>query len=228
MERERAEDVLRARLQEEERRRLGVDENAEAGATTWAMRYRPATGGEAAVETGSGVGFDVGGLLWRMRFALIGVLLVAAGVYGYTVVRTGAAPGAQSQARTVGIAERVNGQRWDYVVNSVQRIQAAGKAKPRGVFVVVRVGVTNHTGTPAQISPAEFGLLDGAGIQYSPEPQQSDVYSSPQNNTQFTWPGSVQADRTVTLPLLFDVDPAAKGLQLTIVEVPKVRVRLPD
>ncbi len=225
IERERAEDVLRARLQEEERRRLGVDESAEA-ASTWAMRYRPAAPEEVAAEAGPAFAFDFGALLWRMRFALIGLLLLGVGVYGFTVVRTGVAPGAQSQVRTVGIAERVSGQRWDYVVNSVQRIQAAGKAKPRGVFVVVRVGVANRIGSPAQISPGEFGLIDSAGLQYSPESTQSDVYSNPQNTTQFTWPGTVSADRTVTVPLLFDVDPAAKGLRLTIAELPNVRVRL--
>jgi len=222
IERERAEDVLRARLQEEERRRLGVDDSAE-GASTWAMRYRPTTA-EGAVAVAAGGGFSVGRLLWQLRFALIGVLLLSIGVYGFMVVRTGAAPGAQSQVRVAGIAEKISGTRWDYVVNSVQRMQSIGTSRPRGAYLVVRVGVTNKSGATTTISPGEFGLVDASGTAYAPESAASPVYSG----TQLVWPQQIPDKSTVTLPLVFDIDPALKGVQLTIAELPKVRVRLPD
>jgi uncharacterized protein DUF4352 len=223
IERERAEDVLRARLQEEERRRLGVDESAE-GASTWAMRYRPTTAEGSAVAVAAGGGFSVGRLLWQLRFALIGVLLLSVGVYGFMVVRTGAAPGAQSQVRVAGIAEKISGTRWDYVVNSVQRMQSIGTSRPRGAYLVVRIGVTNKSGAATTISPGEFGLVDASGTAYAPESAASPVYSG----TQLVWPQQVPDKSTATLPLVFDIDPALKGVQLTIAELPKVRVRLPD
>jgi len=223
VERERAEDVLRARLQEEERRRLGVDDTTEA-ASTWAMRYRPgaAEPGQAVEAPSSGAGLDPRGLLWQMRFALIGILLVGVGIYGFTLVRTGSAPGAQTQVRVAGVAERLSGTRWDYVVNSVQRVQNAGSARARGVYLVVRVGVTNKSGSASSISPSEFGLVDAAGTQYGPESTASNAYSG----TQFTWPQQIPDGRTVTVPLLFDIDPGLRGLQLLISEIPNVRVRL--
>lgn len=223
VERERAEDVLRARLQEEERRRLGVDDTTEA-ASTWAMRYRPggAEAGQAVAARSSGAGLNLRGLLWQMRFALIGILLVGVGIYGFTVVRTGSAPGAQTQVRVAGVAERLSGTRWDYVVNSVQRVQNAGSARARGVYLVVRVGVTNKSGRASSISPSEFGLVDAAGTQYGAESTASNAYSG----TQFIWPQQIPDGRTVTVPLLFDIDPGLRGLQLLISEIPNVRVRL--
>ncbi len=225
IERERAEDVLRARLQEEERRRLGVDDRSEA-ASTWSMRYRPAVSEEAATQSRPRFAFEWRALLWRMRFALIGVLLLGVGLYGITVARTGFAPGPQSQIKTVGIAEKISGPRWDYVVNGVQRVQAAGIAKPRGVYVVVRIGLTNKGDAISQTTPGDFTAIDSAGIQYTAESLQSDVYASPRNSTPYVWPQSFPTGRTVTTQLIFDVDPAAKGLQLVIADVPKTRVRL--
>ncbi len=225
IERERAEDVLRARLQEEERRRLGVDDRSEA-ASTWSMRYRPAVSEEAATQSRPRFAFEWRALLWRMRFALIGVLLLGVGLYGITVARTGFAPGPQSQIKTVGIAEKISGPRWDYVVNGVQRVQAAGIAKPRGVYVAVRIGLTNKGDAISQTTPGDFTAIDSAGIQYTAESLQSDVYASPRNSTPYVWPQSFPAGRTVTTQLIFDVDPAAKGLQLIIADVPKTRVRL--
>lgn len=225
IERERAEEVLRARLQEEERRRLGVDEHTEA-ASTWSMRYRQAVADEATAQPQPRFAVDWRALLWRMRFALIGVLLLGVGLYGISVARTGFAPGPQNQIKTVGIAEKISGPRWDYVVNGVQRVQAAGLAKPRGIYLVVRIGLTNRGAEGSQTSPGDFAVVDPAGIQYSAESLQSDVYASPRNSTPYVWPQSFPAGRTVTTQLIFDVDPAAKGLQLVIQEVPKTRVRL--
>src|SRR6266545_4806209 len=106
------------------------------------------------------------------------------------------------------------------------RVQAAGIAKPRGVYVVVRIGLTNKGDAISQTTPGDFTAIDSAGIQYTAESLQSDVYASPRNSTPYVWPQSFPTGRTVTTQLIFDVDPAAKGLQLVIADVPKTRVRL--
>ncbi len=56
--------------------------------------------------------------------------------------------------------------------------------------------------------------------------RQSDLYANPRSSTPYVWPPSFPSGRTVTTQLIFDVDPAAKGLQLVIQDVPKTRVRL--
>jgi hypothetical protein len=86
----------------------------------------------------------------------------------------------------------------------------------------VRVGVTNKSGSASSISPSEFGLVDAAGTQYGAESTASNAYSG----TQFIWPQQIPDGRTVTVPLLFDIDPGLRGLQLLISEIPNVRVRL--
>lgn len=220
---QRTEQVLRERRQEEERRRLGVDD-AEDTASTWSMRYRT-QGAEAAeeVEAAPAVALDVRGLLWSLRIPLVAVLLVAIGIYGFVLMRTGAAPGASSQVSTVGIAQRVNGARWDYILNSVQRTPSAGGARARGIFVVLRVGMTNRGGEGSEVGPGGFGLVDDKGTAYGPEPLSSQVYVPPST---YTWPKTFPVGSTVTGSLVFDVDPAAKGLRLVIYDVPRTQIRV--
>ncbi len=231
MERERAEETLRARIQDEERRRLGVDETDDA-ATTWAMRYRPqASNIDEGIESGvAAEGLDLRGMLWRLRFAIIGVLLVGVGAYGFTVIRSGgtaAVPG-QQQIQTIGIAQKVTGTRWDYVVNGVQRTPTAGSSQARGTYYIVRIGVTNKGAEGAQLSPSDFVLIDASGAEYRAESVGGGAYYSPSNTgSQYIWPQSFAVGKTASVSVVFDVSAGlGRGNLLSISELPRVRVRL--
>ncbi len=231
MERERAEETLRARILDEERRRLGVDETDDA-ATTWAMRYRPqaANEPESAAETSTdGEGLRPGALLWRLRFAIIGLLLIGVGIYGVTVIRSGGTqtvPGQQIQ--TVGIAQKISGTRWDYVVNGVQRTPTAGSAQARGTYYIVRIGVTNKGTEGAQLSPNDFVLIDANGTEYRAESIGGGAYYSSSNTqSQYIWPQSFAVGKTASVSVVFDVSAAlGRGNLLSISELPRVRVKL--
>lgn len=230
IEQQRAEETLRARIQEEERRRLGVDESDDE-ATTWAMRYRtqPAPA-EAAPQVVGGGGLDLPALLWRLRFAIIGILLLGVGAYGFTLIRTGGAsnvPG-QQPLKTVGVGERISSPRWDYVVNGVQRTQTAGTASARGIYYVVRIGVTNRGTDGAQLSPSEFLLTDANGTEYRSESVAGGAYFSQTNTqSQFIWPQAFPIGKATTVAVIFDVDPGVgRGMLLSISDVPTIRVKL--
>lgn len=229
IEQQRAEETLRARIQEAERLRLGVD-TAEDEATTWAMRYRTqAAPAEAVAQAASG-GATLGALLWRMRFAIIGILLLGVGAYGFTIFRTGGAtgvPGGQP-IKIVGIAQKISSARWDYVVNGTQRAATAGTASARGIYYVVRIGVTNRGTEGAQLSPSDFVLLDANGTEYRAEAVGSSAYYGPTNTqSQFVWPQSFAIGRSATIAVVFDVDPnIPRGSLLEIGDLPTTRVKL--
>lgn len=232
IEQQRAEETLRARIQEEERRRLGVDDS-EDQASTWAIRYRaqPAQAEAPATAEAAGGGFALGPLLWRLRFAIIGVLLLGVGAYGFTLVRSGGAsnvPGQPQQVKVVGIAQKVSSARWDYIVNGVQRATSAGTATPRGVYYVVRVGITNRGTDGAQLSPSEFVLIDATGTEHRAEAAGGGPYYGPTNTqSQFIWPQSFPLGKAATVSVIFDVDPSlGRGMQLAISDVPATRVKL--
>ncbi|HEY6958437.1 MAG TPA: DUF4352 domain-containing protein [Candidatus Limnocylindria bacterium] len=234
MEREREEEQLRARMQEEERRRLGVDD-AEDRAMTWAIRYREqAAGTEAASRAAAaqgGAGLALGTVLWRLRFALLGLLVIAMGAYGFLSLRNGAAVslGGGAQAyESVGIAQRVSSARWDYVVNGVQRVQTAGTSRPNGTFYVVRIGVTNRGTEGAQLSPAQFTLVDANGTEYRAENVSSDAYYGPNNtSSQYVWPQSFAVGKTASITVLFDVSTAlGRGNKLIVDDLPRTRFAL--
>jgi len=176
IERERSEETLRARIQEDERRRLGVDE-ADDSATTWAMRYRPQSSEVEAEAESGGAGLSWGAALWRLRFAIIGVLLFAAGAYGLTVVRNGGSASVlgQVQIQTVGIAQKFSSSQWEYIANGTQKVPTAGAARARGIYYVVRLGVTNRGSDGAQLSPSEFVLIDANGVEHVAESVSSDA-----------------------------------------------------
>ncbi len=230
IEQQRAEETLRARIQEEERRRLGVDESDDE-ATSWAMRYRTQPAAAEAMPTVvPGGGLDLPTLLWRLRFAIIGVLLLGVGAYGFTVIRTGGAstvPG-QQPLRLVGIAERFSSARWDYIVNGVQRTETAGTANARGIFYVVRIGVTNRGTDGAQLSPGDFLLIDANGTEYRSESVAGGAYFSQTNTqSQFIWPQAFPIGKTMTISVIFDVDPSiGRGMRLAISDLPTIRVKL--
>lgn len=234
MDREREEEQLRARMQEEERRRLGVGE-AEDPATTWAMRYREqAASAEAASRAAaaeSGGGLELGALLWRLRFAMLGLLVIAIGAYGFLSLRSGAAVslgGGGQSFESVGIAQKVSSARWDYVVNGVQRVQTAGTSRADGTFYVVRIGVTNRGTEGAQLSPAEFTLIDANGTEYRAESVSSDAYYGPNNtSSQYVWPQSFAVGKTASIVVIFDVSTSlGRGNKLAVDDLPRTRFAL--
>jgi hypothetical protein len=229
MERDRAEDTLRARVQEEERRRLGVDETTDDAATTWAMRYRPQTSDGAASQTDEGA--PTGSLLWRLRFVLIGILLVSVGLYTFTAIRGGTAAGinsVQQQFQTVGVGTKVSGTRWEWVVNGVQRLPEAGTARAAGVFYVVRVGATNKGTEGAQLSPSDFTLIDASGVEHTAASLGSGVYQGQSNpGSPNIWPQGFPVGRTTTFNVVFDIDPGlGRGMKLGISDLPRTRMAL--
>ena len=71
--------------------------------------------------------------------------------------------------------------------------------------------------------PGGFAIIDSAGRQYAAESERSKAYTS---QTDFIWPPTFPVGRPITLPLVFDVDPAAQGLELVIFDVPQTRIRI--
>jgi hypothetical protein len=236
MDRQRDEELLRARMHEEERRRLGVD-RAEDPAVTWAMRYREQTAAaddasRTALAARAGGGVDLGNLLWRMRFALLVLLVIALGAYCFLSLRNGGAVSLSSSGGqsfdTAGIAQKVSSPRWDYVVNGVQRVQTAGTARPSGTYYVVRIGVTNRGSEGAQLSPSEFTLVDANGTEYRAESVSSEAYYGPNNSSsQYIWPATFAVGKTASISVIFDVSPGlGRGNKLAVDDLPRTRFAL--
>ena len=234
IERDRQDDTLRARIQDEERKRLGVD-TAQAGeGTTWAMRYRTQPGeGEAGGNEVVGVesegGRQWGAALWRTRFVIIGVLLlIVAAYYGVVFVTGGAPSAAGGQIQYAGIAQKFSGTRWDYTVNGTQMTRVAGTSVSRGQYYIVRLAVTNKGTEGLQISPNDFTLVDANGTEYRAEGLTAGPYQTSANTgSPFIWPPSFPIGRASTLSVVFDLPAdSGRGVLLKISELPNTRVRL--
>jgi hypothetical protein len=233
LERERRDETLRARIAGEERKRLGVGiEEQQLGRTAAnvAMRYRPQQANDADGGEEDAPRFAWGPALWRMRFAIIGVLVIFAALYAFFVLRTGAAPtlSGTAQAQYVGVAQHFSSERWDFVVNGVQKVTVAGAAKPRGNFYVVRLGVTNKGTDNQQLSPGDFTIVDANGAEYAAVGLPSGAYQGGDNpSSPYVWPQSFAAGKAVTFSVLFDLDPSLpRGMLLKVSDQPNVRVRL--
>ena len=228
LDQERNDETLRARIHEGERKRLGIDEQAKDDAAAVSMRYRAQAAAEPTYESESR--FEWGPAMWRMRFAIIGVMLLMVAGYAFIVLRTGTAPtisGGQ-QVQYVGIAQRFSGARFEFVVNGIQRAQTAGTATARGLFYVVRIGATNKGTDSQQLSPSDFTLVDANGTEYGPVSLSTGAYQGPENpGSPFPWPASFPAGKSVTFSVIFDVDPSLpRGMLLKLSDPPGVRVRL--
>lgn len=159
--------------------------------------------------------------LWRLRFPVAGVLVVGLVWYGMTVF-TGGTGGAG--VRTVSIGERVSGNGWEFTVSSATRVASAGSARPRGEFLVVRMGATNRGAAGAQLSPSDFELFDRTGKRYSAESSEGAAYQS--GGGPYSWLTSFPVGRAVSITLVFDIDPGAGGPQLGFRSTPGTRVNL--
>lgn len=228
LDRERRDETLRTRIQVGERKRLGV-EDPTTSATNVAMRYRPQAR-DVPVEDGNPSSLEWGPAMWRMRFAIIGVLVLGVTLYAFLAWRTGTAPtlsGGQ-QVQSVGVAERFSSARWEFVVNGVQKITTAGAARARGNFYVVRIGATNKGAEGQQLSPSDFAIVDANGVEYGPVGLTSGAYQTGENpSSPYLWPQSFPAGRAVTFSVVFDLDPSLqRGMLLKVSDQPSVRVRL--
>lgn len=232
MEREREEEQLRAPMQDQAH---GPGADAEDPAIAWAMRYRDRVAAaedsaRAAPRTGHRI--DRGALLWRMRFAILGLLVVAIGAYGFLSFRSGGAVSLSSSGgqsfETVGIAQKVSSARWEYVVNGVQRVQTAGASRPNGTYYVIRLGVTSRATDGAQLSPAQFTLIDANGTEHRAENVSSDAYYGPNNtSSQYVWPATFAVGKTASISVIFDVSVAlGRGNRLAVDDLPRTRFAL--
>jgi Domain of unknown function (DUF4352) len=233
LDRERRAETLRARISGEERKRLGIDiEEKQQGRTAAnvAMRYRPQQANEADAEEEAAPGLEWGPAMWRMRFAIIGVLVIFAAMYAFFVLRTGTSPtlSGTQQVQYVGVAQRFSSDRWDFIVNGVQKVTTAGAARSRGNFYVVRLGVTNKGADTQQLSPGDFTIIDANGAEYGPVGISSGAYQGGDNpGSPYVWPQSFAAGKAVTFSVLFDLDPSLpRGMLLKVSDQPNVRVRL--
>ena len=167
-----------------------------------------------------------GGAAWRLRFAIIGALVILIAVFSVPSIRSALSGGAPTQA-TVGVGTGITSPDWAYNVGSVKRVTKIGGAQPRGTYLVVQVGVTNRGRAGAQLAPSSFTLAGPNGEQYTASSINSGVYSSDANpDSAYIWPAEFPVGRQVVLPIVFDVNPSVSGTHLVIFDLPSTRVRL--
>ncbi|MGH2471832.1 MAG: hypothetical protein ACRDG6_05450 [Candidatus Limnocylindria bacterium] len=167
-----------------------------------------------------------GGAAWRLRYLIIGALIVLIAVFSVPSIRSMLTGGGPTQA-TVGVGTAITAPEWTYSVGSVRRVTRIGASQPRGTYVVVQVGATNRSRAGAQLAPSNFSLAAASGEQYTPQPTSSAVYFGGANpDSPYIWPAEFPAGRQVVVPLIFDVNPSITGMELLILDVPTTRVRL--
>ena len=167
-----------------------------------------------------------GGAAWRLRYGIIGVLVVLIAVFSVPSIRSLLSGGAPT-AETVSAGTPVNSPAWTYNVGSVRRIARIGASQARGTYVVVQVAATNRGPENAQLSPSSFTLKAAGGEQIAAQPVSSGVYSSALNaDSSYIWPMSFPVGRGVVVPLIFEVNSSITGMELAISDVPTTRIRL--
>jgi hypothetical protein len=230
LERERlAAESLRARIQDEERRRIDGDDARTTSEAAPPIRFSPGPGGPTVpTSVDEGGGLEWGAALWRTRFLIIGVLLLLVGGYYFFAIRNGGTASPGGQVTHVAVAQKFSSARWDYQVNGVQRVTTAGTAQARGEFYIVRVAATNKGTENLQLSPADFTLYDANGDDYRPSSITSGPYQTSDNpQSPYPWPKEFPIGRAVTFSVIFDVTALpARGNELTVSDAPTTRVRL--
>ena len=195
------------------------------------LTLRDRIGSEPAM-TRSGYGVaeplqrEWGGAAWRLRFLIIGALVVLIGIFSVPSIRsllTGGGP----TSETVAVGTPVSSAAWTYTVGSVRRVARIGSSAARGTYLVVQMAATNRGPGPAQLSPSSFTLTAPGGEQYAAQPTSSGVYSSEANpDSAYIWPADFPVGRSVVVPLIFEVNASISGTQLVILDIPTTRVRL--
>lgn len=186
----------------------------------------PSTTRTAYVTASQDADREWGGAAWRLRFPIIGALVVLILVFSVPSVRSALSGGTPTTA-TVAVGTATNSPEWTYNVGSVRRITRIGASQPRGTYLVVQVGVTNRNRAGVQLQPSNFTLAAASGDQYAPMSTTSGVYSGDANpDSAYIWPAEFPVGRQVVVPLIFDVNPSISGTQLVFFDVPMTRVRL--
>lgn len=208
-------DVQRGRLQPEAAAEVPLRARLGAGISA-------AQGSPSLISSSSRL--DQGGIVSRLRLLTVGMLILAVaavGAYGLRLEFSG------TSVNVVGIGKTVNGPRWAYAVIKVSRASEAGAVRAHGTYLIVWVEMTNHGSDSARLRPTDFALVGPSGAQSSPLYETDPVYRSDSNSASpYTWTSSFPAGRPISSPLIFDVDPGLRGLELVVLEVPTVRIRL--
>jgi hypothetical protein len=166
------------------------------------------------------------GAVWRLRFAILAVLVLLIAVFSVPSIRSILAGGSPAGS-TVAVGTTLTSPNWSYAVGSVRRIAKIGGAQARGTYLVVQVTTTNRTAAGAQVFPSDFSLTAADGHEYFALSNSSGVYASPENPiSSYAWPKEFPVGKGIVVPLIFEVDPSTSGTQLVILDVPSTRVRL--
>ena len=167
-----------------------------------------------------------GGAAWRLRYFIIGALVVLIVVFSVPSIRS-ILNGGGPTADTVAVGTAVSSPEWTYNVGSVRRLARIGASQARGTYMVVQIAATNRGRAGAQLSPSNFTLTAASGEQYAAQPTTSGVYSSAVNPaSSYIWPNDFPVGRSVVVALIFEVNPSITGTQLVILDVPTTRIRL--
>jgi len=167
-----------------------------------------------------------GGAAWRLRYFIIGALVVLIVVFSVPSIRS-ILNGGGPTADTVAVGTAVSSPEWTYNVGSVRRVARIGASQARGTYMVVQIAATNRGRAGAQLSPSNFTLTAASGEQYAAQPTTSGVYSSAVNpDSSYMWPNDFPVGRSVVVALIFEVNPSITGTQLVILDVPTTRIRL--
>jgi hypothetical protein len=167
-----------------------------------------------------------GGAAWRLRYLIIGALVVLIVAFSVPSIRSLFTTGGPiSDTVTVGTLVTSNG--WTYNVGSVRRLAQIGGSQANGTYMVVRIATTNRGPTGAQLTPRNFTLIAATGERYAAQSATSGVYSSTGNpDSAYEWPTDFPIGRAIALSVIFEVNPSISGTQLLISDVPTTRIRL--
>jgi hypothetical protein len=167
-----------------------------------------------------------GGAAWRLRYLIIGALVVLIVAFSVPSIRSLFTTGG-SISDTVTAGTLVTSTGWTYNVGSVRRVAQIGSSQANGTYVVVRMATTNRGPAGAQLTPRNFTLIAATGERYAAQPATSGVYSSTGNpDSAYAWPTDFPVGRAIALSVIFEVNPSMRGAQLLISDVPTTRIRL--
>ena len=167
-----------------------------------------------------------GGAAWRLRYLIIGALVVLIGIFSVPFIRS-LLTGSGTTSEIVGAGTAVSSAEWTYNVGNVRRVARIGASQARGTYLVVQIAATNRGRAGAQVSPSNFTLTTASGEQYAAQPTTSGVYSGSVNpESSYAWPPEFPVGRSVVVALIFEINPAVNGTQLVILDVPTTRIRL--
>jgi hypothetical protein len=167
-----------------------------------------------------------GGAAWRLRYFIIGALVVLIAVFSVPSIRS-LFDGDGPTANTVAAGTPVTSPGWTYNVGKVRRVAQIGASQAIGTYMVVQIAATNRGPAEAQLLPRNFTLTAATGERYAAQPTTSGVYSGSANpDSSYMWPTEFPVGRAVLVPLIFEVNPSISGTQLVILDVPTTRIRL--